>query len=186
MSIEFFIVAIISALGLAGLLAWALRGSSQRKSSAQGLGVLESAPQHLRNMSQIRQAMDPADLRFAFEQCGQVLSNTLRHERREVTLHYLEAIRADFEQSLRIARIIAVLSPEVSGSHEYERLRLSVIFRWRFQKAKLRVRVGSISPFEVTSLGQMATSLAVQMEEAMAKLGERAALAAELALQSDH
>jgi hypothetical protein len=130
--------------------------------------------------------MDPADLRFAFEQCGQALSKTLRRERREVTLHYLEAIRADFEQSLRIARIIAVLSPEVSGSHEYERLRLSVIFRWRFQKAKLRVRIGSISPFEITSLGQMATSLAVQMEEAMAKLGERAALAAELALQSDH
>jgi len=130
--------------------------------------------------------MDPADLRFAFEQCGQSLSKTLRRERREVTLHYLEAIRADFEQSLRIARIIAVLSPEVSGSHEYERFRLSVIFRWRFQKAKLRVRIGSISPFEVTSLGQMATSLAVQMEEAMAKLGERAALAAELALQSDH
>jgi hypothetical protein len=185
MSIEFFIVAMLSALGLAAALAWALRGSSQRKGNEQGLAVLESAPRHLRNMSQIRQALDAGDLRFAFEQGGQALSNRLRRERREVTLHYLEAIRSDFEQSLRIARIVAVLSPEVSGSHEYERLRLSVIFRWRFQKAKLRVRIGSVSPFEVTSLGQMATSLAVQMEDAMARLGERAALAAELALQSD-
>ena len=185
MSIGFFIVAALSALGLGGLLLWALRGSSQRKSHEHGLKVLESAPQHLRNMRQIRQAMDAADLHFARERGGPALSKRLRSERRDVVLHYLEAIRADFEQSLHIARIIAVLSPEVSGSHEYERLRLSVVFRWRFQKAKLRMHLGNAPLVEVASLGQMATCLAIQMEEAMAKLGERAALAAELALQSD-
>ena len=45
--------------------------------------------------------------------------------------------------------------------------------------------MGSLELPQITRLGQMATSLAVQMEEAMARLGERAALAAELALQSD-
>ena len=81
MSIGFFIVAALSALGLGGLLLWALRGSSQRKSHEHGLKVLESAPQHLRNMRQIRQAMDAADLHFARERGGPALSKRLRSER---------------------------------------------------------------------------------------------------------
>ena len=97
----------------------------------------------------------------------------------------LAAIRRDFEQSLRVARIVAVLSPEVSGSHEYERLRLSVVFRMRFYAIKLRLHMGTVAQPQILTLGQMVTSLAMQMEETMARLGERAALAAELALQSE-
>jgi hypothetical protein len=185
MSTGFFIVAAISALGLAGLLFWAFRGASERKSSQHGLGALESAPQHLRNMGQIRQAMDSADLQYVRDRGGSELASRLRNERRKVTLLYLAAIRRDFEQSLRIARIIAVLSPEVSGSHEYERLRLSIVFRFRYQIVRLGLLVGSVRVPQVTMLGQMATTLAIQMEESMSRLGERAALAAELALQSD-
>jgi hypothetical protein len=185
MSAEFIIVAALAALGLAGLLFWAFRGASERKGHDQGLGVLDSAPKHLQNMAQIRQAMDSADFAFARGQGGQYLSARLRRERKQVTLLYLEAIRRDFEQSLRIARIIAVLSPEVSGSQEYERLRLSLVFRWRFQVLRLRILLGNVAQHQVVTLGQMATALAAQMEETMARLGERAALAAELALQSD-
>ena len=90
----------------------------------------------------------------------------------------------DFEQSLRVAQVIAMLSPEVSGSQEYERLRLSLIFRWRLQLVKVRLLIGLIPQPQIMTLGQMAASLAMQLEITMAKLGERAALAAELALQS--
>ena len=38
---------------------------------------------------------------------------------------------------------------------------------------------------QLTSLGKMVTSLAIRMETAMEALGERAALAANLALQSE-
>jgi hypothetical protein len=185
MSPGFFIIAVISALGLAGLLFWGLRGASHRQTTEPALAAFENAPRHLRNMAQIRQAMDIIDLQYAAQKGGQRLADRLRRERRQVTLLYLAAIRRDFEQSLRVARIVAVLSPEVSGSHEYERLRLSVFFRMRFYVIKIRLHMGTVAQPQILTLGQMVTSLAMQMEEAMARLGERAALAAELALQSE-
>jgi hypothetical protein len=184
-SAGFIIVAAFAALGLGGLLFWAFRGAGEGTVPERGLGALDSAPRHLGNMMQIRQSMDRADFHFAEDKGGRYLSARLRRERRQVIVLYLGAIRRDFEQSLRIARIIAVLSPEVSGSQEYERLRLSLVFRWRFQMIKLRLLTGNLAQDQVVTLGEMATSLAVQMEETMARLGERAALAAELALQSD-
>jgi hypothetical protein len=149
------------------------------------MSALESAPCHLRNMAQIRQSMDAADLEFAKAKAGNDLAARLHRERRRITLLYLSAIRNDFEQSLRVARIIAVLSPEISGSHEYERLRLSILFRSRFQMVRLRLLIGIIPQPQIFALGEMTASLAMQLEEAMAQLGERAALAAELALQSE-
>jgi hypothetical protein len=136
-------------------------------------------------MPQIRQSLDAADLAFAREKGGRALSGRLRRERRTVSLLYLAAIRRDFEQLLRIARVVALLSPQVSGAHEYERLRLSLLFRVRFQFVRVRLWMGNPAMPEVSTLGEMVGSLAVQMEKAMTQLGERAALAAELALQSD-
>ena len=86
---------------------------------------------------------------------------------------------------LRIARIVALLSPEVSSSHEFERLRLSTTFRMRLEWTKLRLLMGSYVLPQTDMLGQMVATLAAETEMAMAKLGERAALAAELAVQSE-
>jgi hypothetical protein len=136
-------------------------------------------------MSAIRQASDSADLQFAKEKGGVELAKRLRRERRRVAFLYLGAIRDDFEGLLNVARVVSLLSPEVSGPQEYERLRLSVIFRARFQLLRLQLVLGRIPLPELTGLGEMVTSLSVQMETAMAELGERAAMAAELALQSE-
>jgi len=179
----FFFVAVAAGLTLAGMSFWALHGASQRK--GHRLGGLDSVPRDLDYMSQIRQSLDPADFEFAKAKCGRHLESRLRRERRQVTLLYLAAIRRDFEQSLRVARVIAVLSPEVSGSQEYERIRLSMMFRWRFQMIKGRLLIGIMSQPQLVALWQMASSMAVQMEQTMAKLGERAALAAELAVQTE-
>jgi hypothetical protein len=181
----FFFLAVAAGLALAGMSFWALRGASQRKGHEHGSGAPDSAPRDLDNMPQIRQAMDPADFAFARAKGGSHLETRLRRERRQVTLLYLAAIRRDFEQSLRVARVIAVLSPEVSGSQEYERIRLSIMFRWRFQMIKVRLLIGITPQPQLVALWQMASSMAMQMEQTMAKLGERAALAAELALQSE-
>jgi hypothetical protein len=181
----FVVLGVSVGLSLAGLLLWALRGASQRRSYDRGPGALNKTPHHLNNMAQIRRAMDPADFDFVKGQGGRDLAARLRGERRKVVLLYLAAVRSDFEQSLRVARVIAVLSPEVSGSHEYERIRLAMIFRWRFQMIKVRLLMGIIPQPQFVTLWQMAASMAVQMEENMAKLGERAALAAELAMQSE-
>jgi hypothetical protein len=185
MNSEYFLIAVAATFALAALLIWALRGASQRAGSKTALGVLENAPRHLGNMAQIRQALDPDDLSFASESGGGELAKRLKRERRRVALLYLDAIRGDFEQLLRIARVVAVLSPEVSGIDEYRRLRLTISFRLRHQLVRLRLLMGPGALPEVRSLGQMVSSLAMEMESAMAQLGERAALAAELALQSD-
>jgi hypothetical protein len=185
MSSTYFILAVVAAFGLAGLLAWALRGASHRRANEQGLAALETAPQHLSNLSQIRQAMDAADLEYARSAGGPAVLSRLRRERRRVVFLFLAAVRRDFEQSLRLARIVAVLSPEVSGSQEYERLRLSIIFRVRYQIVRLLLIMGGLELPQVAALGQMSASLAMRIEQEMAKLGERAALAAELALHSD-
>lgn len=184
-SLTFFFVAVIFALGLALLLIWALRGASRRKGANEGLEILEKAPRHVSNMSQIRQALDEADLQFAAEKGGPDLAARMRRERRQVMLLYLAAIRQDFDKLLRIARIVALLSPEVSSSHEFDRLRLSTIFRMRFEWTKLRLLMGSYVLPQTDMLGQMVAALSAEIEMAMAKLGERAALAAELAVQSE-
>jgi len=186
MSTFFFIAAGIFAIFLVGLLVWALHGPRRRRRRAkEGLGVLRSAPQHLCSMGSIRQAFDPEDLQYVKEKAGSVLAKQVAHERRHVAFLYLAAIRRDFEDLLQLARVVASLSPEVSGVHEYERLRLTIVFRARFQLLRLRFLLGDLALPELGSLGEMVTTLAVQMETAMAELGERAALAAELALDSD-
>ena len=185
MNAVFYFVAVAAGLALVALLFWALRGGGQRKNFAHNSGGLDNVPSPVNAMAQIRQSMDPADLEFAKNKCGRELPARLRRERRRVTLLYLAAIRKAFEHSLRVARIIAALSPEVSTSQEYERTRLAWIFRWRLQMIKIRLLLGLIPQPQLTALWQMAASMAMQMEETMAKLGERAALAAELALQSE-
>jgi hypothetical protein len=50
---------------------------------------------------------------------------------------------------------------------------------------RVRLLLGNIALPEVNLLGRMVSSLTSEMEAAVAALGERAALAAELALQSE-
>jgi len=93
-----FLLAIgLCTLGVVALLFWALRGSFQPPALKDGLKVLENAPQHLFNMAQIRQGMDPEDLKYVASKGGARLAATLRRERRRVALMYLSAIRLDFE-----------------------------------------------------------------------------------------
>jgi len=69
----------------------------------------------------------------------------LRYERRRVALLYLAAIQKDFEQLLRIARVVALLPPEISGIHETGRLRLALLFRVQLQIVKVRFLLGAMA-----------------------------------------
>jgi hypothetical protein len=181
----FFTGAVLFALVLAALLLAASRSSRRARRRPGGLAVLDSAPQHLCNMGSIRRSQDAADLQYVANRGGRELAKGLQRERRDVALLYLNSLRADFEQLLRIARVVALLSPEVSSSHEYERFRLAVQFRIRFQLVKLRLLFGDPAMPQVAVLGEMVSTLAIRMETAMQALGERAALAANLALTSE-
>jgi hypothetical protein len=161
---------------------WSLRRPTLSKPVGDQAAAFEdSGPRHITFFPQIRQALEPADLAYLASRGPAGLRRRVRKERRRVALFYVTALRGDFQRLLRLARVIAVLSPEVGAVHEFERLRLSVQFSCRCQLLRLRL-VCRLAPLpELSGLSCMVSAFAVRMEVAMKELGERAALAAELA-----
>jgi hypothetical protein len=82
---------------------------------------------------------------------------------------------------LRMARAIAALSPEVVAVREFERLRLTAVFAWRYQVIRWRLLTGLAPMSQLAGLSDLVSGLSVRMEMAVQELGERAAAAAELA-----
>jgi hypothetical protein len=76
---------------------------------------------------------------------------------------------------LRLARIIAVLSPEVNAVHEYERFGLALRFAWRYRLAYLSLKLGH-SPLPLfTELCHVVSGLSIRLENIISYLGEQAA-----------
>jgi len=105
----------------------------------------------------------------------------VRHERRRDALAYLAALRGDFQSLLRMAKVIAALSPEVAAVHEFERLRLTSKFAWQYEMIRWKLLAGFATVPQLDGLSDLVSGLSVRMEAAMKELGERAAAAAELA-----
>lgn len=165
------------------LLCCALR-SPQRgsRAGAPGLEPLEEpVRQHATYFSVIRQAMSDEDFEFLSARGPGRLVRRTHKERQRIAILYLANLRADFQRLLRLARVIAVLSPEIAVSHEFERLRLTVRFFWRYQMVVLGLHAGLLLLPQLGGLSQMVNELAFHMEKAMKELGERAAIASELA-----
>lgn len=159
-----------------------------RKPSAHG-GVLpldlslleETGRRHVTYFPQIRQAMASNDFTFLSSLGRTDLENRLRKERRLIVLAYLPAIRTDFQRLLGVARAIAVLSPEVHSMQEWERFRITVRFFARYEWIRFNLALGTTPLPQLGRLTQLVSSLSIQMELAMKELGERAALASNLA-----
>jgi hypothetical protein len=172
--------------GLAALLlvvfAWALRRTrSTRATLPLGSSLEENGCRHVNYLPQLQQALARTDEDYLVGTGVRGLQRRVRRERQRVALAYLNALRGDFQSLLRTARIIAVLSPEVAAVQELERLRLSVQFAWRYQMIRMKLLAGLAPLPQLNSLGDLISGLSVRMETAMKELGERAALAAELA-----
>jgi hypothetical protein len=65
--------------------------------------------------------------------------------------------------------------------HEFERLRLTATFAWQCEVIRLRLLAGIAPAPQLEVLSDLVSGLSVRMEAAMKELGERAAVAAELA-----
>jgi hypothetical protein len=133
----------------------------------------------------IRQAMSPADFGFLAERGSEKLVRRAHKERQRIALLYLAELRADFDRLLRLARVIAILSPEVEAAQEFERLRLGLQFFWHYQVVLWALRLGLLLLPQLCGLSVMVSQLACRMEAAMSELGERANVAAELASSLD-
>ncbi len=180
MSLSFYLFAGLIALLLL-LLAWALGKPASHTAPSSGLVDLEDSDRrHVTYLPQIRQALAQTDYDFLSATAPRKLQRRVRRERRGIALSYASALRDDFESLLRMARVIAVLSPEVAAVQEFERLRLTVRFAWRYQCIRLKLLLGFVPLLQLGGLGELISGLSVRMELAIKELGERAALAREL------
>lgn len=168
------------------LLAWALRGPGrQTKPGADSNEFQKEEGEPLNFLPQIRQALASADYEFLAERALGGVQRRVRRERRDVALAYLSALRKEFRSLLRMARIIAVLSPEIEAVQEFERLRLTVTFLWRYEMIRMKLLAGFTPLPQLESLSNLISGLSVRLEAAMKELGERAAFAAELVSPAD-
>ena len=140
---------------------------------------------HATHLPQIRQALSETDDEFLTKRGSSVLRRRVHHERRRVVLGYLRELRRDFEKQLQIARIIAVLSPEVTAVQEWERLRLTLKFIWQYEIIRMQLQAGLAPLPRLSGLANVVSGLSVRMESAIKELGERAAMATELASALD-
>jgi hypothetical protein len=177
-----FILPFAAVAMLLALLIWAIR---PRRDNQTGTPYIESigepTRQHATYFCVIRQAMSQEDFEFLAAHASVHSVHRAHKERQRIAMLYLADLRADFQRLLLLARVIAVLSPEVAASHEFERLRLSLRFSWRHRMVRLGLYAGLLLLPQLSGLSQMVSELAFRMESAMQELGERAAVAAELA-----
>jgi len=168
--------------GLLVLLAWALRKPKGGVPLSKKLASLEDAGRpHATYFPVIRQAMSQQDFEFLEAHAPVRLVRRAHKDRQRIAMLYLVELRADFLRLLRLTRVIAVLSPEVAAAHEFERLLLSVRFAWQYRMVLLGLYAGLLLMPQLRGLSEMVSDLALRMESAMKELGERAALAGELA-----
>ena len=171
-----FVAILLLALG------WALRSPrKQRKLEADPRSLEELGQRHVTYLPQIRQAFATTDYEFLSEKASLEVQRRVRRERRGVALAYLAALRGNFQSLLRMARVIAALSPEVVAVQEFERLRLTGMFAWRYQMIRWRLWTGLAPMTQLDGLSNLVSGLSVRLEMAVQELGERAAAAAELA-----
>ena len=171
-----FVAVLLLALG------WALRAPrKRRKLEADPRSLEERGQRHVTYLPQIRQAFATTDYEFLSERASREVQRRVRRERRGVALAFLAALRGDFQSLLRMARVIAALSPEVVAVQEFERLRLTAMFAWRYQTIRWKLLAGFAPVPQLDGLSNLVSGLSVRMEAAMKELGERAAAAAELA-----
>ncbi len=178
----FLVIGVVLLLSLV----WVLHGPRKRGwRSLDALSLEESGRHHVAYLPQIRQSLSSVDLAFLSSTGSVELARRVRKERRRIASSYLPAIREDFEKMLCLARVVAALSPDIVAIQEWERLSLTAQFLWRYQLVRFGLLCGIAPIPQLNGLSQMVSRLAVRMETAMAVLGERAALAAELASSLD-
>jgi hypothetical protein len=175
-----------SFFGLIGLLlilfAWSVRVPVRSTSSyAPADAVDECGRRHMDYLPQIRQAFAETDYDFLQKNVSREVLRRVRLERRNVALAYLAALRDDFDSILRMARAIAMLSPELAAVQEFERIRLTAKFAWQYQMIRWSLLAGMAPVQQLHGLSDLVSGLSVRIETALKELGERAAVAAELA-----
>ena len=171
---------------LLGLLVWSVgRKNATGKSPPSQRESLSLACKHLTNLPQIRQALEPGDLTYIANRSNRAIARTVRQERRRIASLYLESLREDFEQLIEAAQVVASLSPKVEAGQEWKRFRLTLEFRWKYQLVRARFTMGPPAFAALSSLALLVSSLALDIDRAVAKIGEAAVLTSQPSSSAD-
>jgi len=184
-SFSLFYIAAVALLLI--LLLWALRAPRRNTTGAKDESALlgQSGRRHATYLPLIRQVLLPGDLAFVAARGFPELFHRMRKERRCVALSYLTALREDFIGLLRLAAVVAAMSPDLAPAQETERVWLNVQFEWRYQMLRIALHMGVFPQRRLDALSSVVSELAVRMETAISEFGERAAMATKLASSFD-
>jgi hypothetical protein len=175
----FYIFLAITAL-LVAVFGWSLRVLGKQSRTLIDPVELEDSPrQQVSYFAQIQQALKDQDLIYIRARASRKLARQVQAERLDIALLYLGAVHEDFQKLLRLARVIAVLSPEVAALQEFERLRLVVEFSLRYRLACLSLTLGHAPLLMLANLCDVVSGLSVKVEGAISVLGRNAASSGE-------
>jgi hypothetical protein len=164
------------------LLAWAVRPPKRVLFSVDGVFDALSEKRHYARLPQILQSLRHEDTDFLYARGHDELAGRLRRERKRIALRYLTYLEDEYQLLLEASRILARVAPEVSPIDEFERFRLNVRFALSCRYLRWRLRLG-LQPWDVFGiLSDMEGDMTLRLETATARIGERAAIAAEFPL----
>jgi len=169
-------------VALLAVLAWLSFSGTPRNSQADLGQRPERETRHISYLPQIKQALGKSDYEYLSARGPASVANRVRKERKRIALNYLVALRSDFERLQQVARVVAVMSPEIAVAQELRGLRLNLEFSVRYRIIYFRLLADIAPASAINNLSNLISALTVRMETAISSLGESAALAAELGL----
>jgi hypothetical protein len=175
-------LAVFASAGLLLLLAitWLALSGTRRRAKVVGNSPLERECVHISHLPQIKQALANSDYTYLNDRGYPALAKRIAKERRRIALSYLACLRVEFDKLVHLARMVAVMSPNVEVVQEVQGLRLNLEFAYRYYLIYLRLVTG-VAPLEAMGgLTNMVSALTIRMQTAMSELSERAALSTEL------
>jgi len=132
---------------------------------------------HVASLSQVRQSMEAADIEYLAARCTPATLKRVQKERRRVVISYLEELREDFDRLMEATTRVAVFSPEIEARQEWRRFRVSLEFRAKYTLLRIKLAVGVPGFSGLGNMASIVSTLAIELERAMAEIAAKAALA---------
>ena len=172
------ILFLVFAVFLVLLLAWATSPPSHAPLTPEQAMQALSEERHYARLPQILQSLREEDTEFMRSRGHEPLLERLRKQRKHIALRYLACLEEEFRVLQECSRILATLAPELGAKSEFDRFRQNLWFAWNCRYLRWRLQLG-LQPWDVFGvLSDMAGTITLQLEAAMARLGERAFLPA--------
>jgi hypothetical protein len=168
------ILFIAVAVALVLVLAWAARPPKSKILNVQEVFRILAEQRHYVRLPQILQALQEEDTEYLRQRGHAVLLNQVRRERKQIAIRYLDYLEEEFQVLIEASRILVKLAPQLTTLRELDRLKKNLQFAWCCKYLRLRLRLG-MQPWDAfNTISDMAGAMTLQLEAAMAQLGEKA------------